>query len=232
MKIALSNLVAEGTTQARQYSESLADRYAEAMKLGAVFPPVVVFKNGSSYYLGDGFHRLGAVRKLGQDSIEVEVKDAINGEPAQRSAILYAVGANEQHGLNRSNDDKRHAVEMLLRDPEWSKWTDREIARQCRVSNTFVSSQRSKLINRGSTTRKRKDKHGNVSTIETKNIGKKKPLTDEQKKVAKQVRDSTKPKESKAPEWTAADEHGYSMLRSAWNKASAAARAKFIGEVA
>jgi hypothetical protein len=221
MKIGLQSLVAEGTTQARQYSESLADRYAEAMKDGEVFPPVVVFKNGTSYYLADGFHRVGAVKKLG--------KDAINGEPAQRSAILYAVGANEQHGHNRTNDDKRHAVEMLLRDPEWSKWTDREIARQCRVSHPFVSTQRSKLINRGSTKRKRKDKHGNVSEIETKNIGKRKPLTAEQKKVAKQVRESSKPKE---PEWTASDEHGYQMMRSAWSKATQPARGKFLSEVA
>jgi hypothetical protein len=41
-------------------------------------------------------------------------------------------------GWGRTHDDKRRAVLTLLNDPEWSKWSDREIARLCAVSHEFV----------------------------------------------------------------------------------------------
>ena len=41
--------------------------------------------------------------------------------------------------------DKRNAVEMLLADPEWVKWSDREIAKRCVVTNHLVASVRKKL---------------------------------------------------------------------------------------
>lgn len=238
MQIELAKIVAEGTTQMRGYDDKLVEQYAEAMKNGAVFPPVTVFANGSSYYLGDGFHRLGAARAVKAKSIEAEVHEPINGESAQRSAILFAVGANDTHGRNRTADDKRRAVEALLKDPEWSRWTDREIARQCRVSHPFVATQRTRLINGGvlarEDKRKRKDKHGNVSEIDTKNIGKaEKPKkaapTAEQKKVAAQVRESTK-KQTEAA-WSKADQQGadaisdaLSILAKAWGDATRAAQ--------
>ena len=57
-------------------------------------------------------------------------------------------GANHGHGLRRTNADKRRAVETLLRDQEWTKWSDREIARQCAVSNRFVSDVRPAICER------------------------------------------------------------------------------------
>lgn len=240
-ELQLSKIVAEGTTQARQYDEGLAQRYAEAMKDGAVFPPVVVFANGTNYYLADGFHRLAAAKANKLAAIRAEIRQPMDGESAQRSAILYAVGANDEHGQNRTNADKRHAVEMLLRDPVWSTWTDREIARQCRVSNNFVSTQRTRLINGGvlkrEDKRKRKDKHGNVSEINTEKIGKstkREKLTPEQKKVATETKASVE-RQAKAkdePAWSHADQHGYDLLKSAWRNATKAAREKFLAEVA
>lgn len=204
MRVNLDSIIAEGTTQMRGYDEKLVAQYAEAMKDGAVFPPVVVFADGEKYYLADGFHRVGAARAIKAKTIEADVHELLHGESPQRSAILYACGANDTHGRNRSAEDKRRAVETLLKDPEWSKWTDREIARQCRVHHTFVGRQRTRLINGGvlkrEDKRKRKDKHGNVSEIDTSKIGKAKadgksksaPITQEQRKVAEHVRESTK----------------------------------------
>lgn len=40
--------------------------------------------------------------------------------------------------------------ELLLTDPEWGQWSDREIARQCKVSNRFVSNLRHELSVNGS----------------------------------------------------------------------------------
>lgn len=74
------------------------------------------------------------------------------------------------HGLPRSNDDKRRAVSRLLDDPEWSKWSDREIARRCYVNHHLVSRLRSVT---GSVPSERTyvTKHGTVATMNTTAIG-------------------------------------------------------------
>jgi hypothetical protein len=63
----------------------------------------------------------------------------------QREALLHAIGANETHGHRRSDADRRHAVTLMLTDPEWSAWANTEIARQCRVSEFLVRTVRHEL---------------------------------------------------------------------------------------
>lgn len=43
------------------------------------------------------------------------------------------------------NADKRRAVETLLRDEEWSKWSDREVAKRAGVSHLFVANLRKQV---------------------------------------------------------------------------------------
>lgn len=88
----------------------------------------------------------------------------------KRDAILHSVGANSAHGLPRTNDDKRRAVQMLLADPEWSQWSDREIGRRCAVGHELVGKARPSLA---VTTSEKTytNKHGTESTMKTENIG-------------------------------------------------------------
>ena len=131
----------DGGTQMRQaIDEATVHEYAEAMAAGDRFPPVIVFHDGSDYWLGDGFHRIRAVDYIGQTEIAADVRAG-----TRRDAILHAVSANRAHGLRRTNDDKRIAVFALLNDEEWTKWADREIARQCGVSQPFVSKLRKEM---------------------------------------------------------------------------------------
>jgi len=37
--------------------------------------------------------------------------------------MLFTISVNADHGLPRSNADKRKAVMTLLQDPEWSQLT-------------------------------------------------------------------------------------------------------------
>ncbi len=108
---------------------SLTD-YAEAMRNGVAFPPIDVFGTGDgTFYLGDGFHRRDAQQKAHPDVKDIECRV----HPGDRDdALLFACGANAQHGLPRSRSDKFKAVKTLLRSGRWSEWSDREIARQCR----------------------------------------------------------------------------------------------------
>lgn len=114
--------------------------YAGEMQAGTQFPPVVVFFDGQSHWLADGFHRYEAARQSRHSVIAADVR-----EGGRREAVLYSVGANATHGLRRSNADKRRAVETLLRDDEWRGWSDHEIARQCAVSAMFVGTMRREL---------------------------------------------------------------------------------------
>lgn len=134
----LQQIRIDGKTQSRvELNESTLAEYGEAITEGAKFPPVTVFHDGADYWLADGFHRFFAHKNIGALDIPAGVLQG-----TQRDAILYSVGANTAHGLRRSNDDKRKAVQTLLSDAEWSKWSDREIAKQCGVSHTFVASLR------------------------------------------------------------------------------------------
>ncbi len=157
----------------------------------AQMPPIIVYYDGTDYWLADGFHRLAAWQHAGfaagplKLTIPAEVKAG-----TRRDAILHAAGANAAHGLRRTPADKWRAVESLLVDDEWSKWSDREIARRCHVSPTFVGQVRAKLgdpdrpqhappplpvtVHMDSETpaqRTYTTKHGTTTTMNTANIG-------------------------------------------------------------
>lgn len=125
----------------QQLDETVVAEYSEAMKCGAVFPPVIVYYDGSKFWLADGFHRVCANQKNNAQEILAEVKPG-----TRREACLYAVGANAAHGLRRTNADKRRSVERLLRDDEWSQWSNREIARRCGVDHVTVGNVRRELF--------------------------------------------------------------------------------------
>lgn len=168
----------DGGTQSRALlQDSVIEEYADAIKTGVEFPPIIVFYDGSDHWLADGFHRLRACQKLGLDKIAADVRQG-----TRRDAILHSVGANETHGLRRTNEDKRRAVLTLLNDAEWAKWSDREIARRCAVSNQFVSNIRPS-VNDGQITRT-VERNGKSYTMNTSAIGKTAPKEDDDMNVA------------------------------------------------
>ncbi|MER8653453.1 hypothetical protein [Mesorhizobium sp. M0847] len=118
--------------------------YAEAMADGAEFPPAVLFFDGEAYWPGDGFHRIEAARRTGRATISADVRQG-----SKRDAILFAVGANASHGLRRTTADKRRSVLAMLRDPEWSRQSDREIGKRCAVDHKTVGSIRREITGGG-----------------------------------------------------------------------------------
>ncbi|MEA5536772.1 ParB N-terminal domain-containing protein [Crocosphaera sp. XPORK-15E] len=90
-------------------------RLEEQMENGQEIEPVVVFYDGTNYWLADGFHRWNAHRNQEEPTIR-----AIVHQGSRRDAVLYSVGANADHkpALPRSRADKHRAVLTLLNDPE------------------------------------------------------------------------------------------------------------------
>ncbi len=126
--------------RAEGVNEATAAEYAEALTGGAKLPAVSVYKEGEVYRLADGFHRCRAYELAGKTEIPCEVHAG-----GEREARLHAVGANASHGSRRSKKDRVRAVEMLLRDPAWAVWSDREIAKQAAVDPKFVGPVRAAL---------------------------------------------------------------------------------------
>ncbi len=136
------DLIQDGGAQMRaaMNEETVAD-YAEEMVAGAEFPPVIVYHDGEAYWLADGYHRVDAARRIGRNDITAEVHDG-----DRRDAILHGIGANARHGLRRTQADKRHAVETLLRDEQWFKWSDRHIAKIANVDHKTVGKIRREVL--------------------------------------------------------------------------------------
>lgn len=139
--IEIALLRRDGGTQPRAaIDERVVAEYANELDDGAEFPPVIVFYDGSDYWLADGFHRVDAYVRASRTTIAADVRQG-----TRRDAVLFSVGANALHGQRRTNADKRRAVETLLRDEEWSQWSDRDISRRAAVHHSFVARIRAEL---------------------------------------------------------------------------------------
>ena len=175
--IPLHGVVLHKDTQSRiAMNQATIDEYAEAIRLGADFPPVVTFFDGAVFWLADGFHRYFAHEAAGVMEIASEQRDGTH-----RDAILYSCGANAAHGLRRTNEDKRRAVQTLLNDPEWAAWTQSKIAEACGVSREFVSrlsTAQEPSCDRSQDAIRTVERNGKTYEQNTANIGKAKPADD------------------------------------------------------
>lgn len=141
----IASIRTDGGTQARAgLNPETLEEYAAAMQDNAVFPLIIVYHSGEDYWLADGFHRVAAARLIGRTELRAEVRQG-----DRRAAILYAVGANDAHGLRRTNADKRRAITALLEDDEWKTWSDSAIAKQVKVDHKTVASVRAELVATG-----------------------------------------------------------------------------------
>lgn len=170
-KLNIKAIRIDGGTQSRvEINGEAVSEYAEALSAGASFPPVVTFFDGVDHWLADGFHRFHAFNKLGIVSIDADVRTG-----TQRDAVLYSWGANDKHGLPRSNADKRHIVTVILKDEQGRQWSDRDIAKRFGFANSFVSKMRQSLFSENSENpaeRTYTTKHGTTAVMNTASIGK------------------------------------------------------------
>lgn len=162
-QVALSAIRFDPTVQVRAaINDEVVTDYAERMEAGVKFPLVDLFVEGDCYHIGDGQHRLAAMKRNG----DVHCRALVH-EGDRRAAIKFALGANHQHGLRRSNADKHHAVEVGLR--EFPSLSSVELAKLCGVSHGFVDKIRARLqpaTAAGSTeARPDADQHTQLATV-------------------------------------------------------------------
>lgn len=116
--------------------EDTIQEYQELYRLkDCPLPHPVVFEEGRSWLIGDGWHRIEAATRNGMKAIVCNVA----GKGIE-SCVKYACGANAVHGLRRSNADKRQAVMTALQ--RWPNEPSTSIAAICNVSHTYVDNVR------------------------------------------------------------------------------------------
>jgi chromosome segregation ATPase len=118
-------------------NDAVVNDYAELIRAGITFPELTVYKVNEEYHLADGLHRLLAYERMQLPVVRCKV---MNG--SLKDAILHSIKANAEHGLARTNADKRKNVQTMLDDETWSKLSNREISKACGVTHTLVNSMR------------------------------------------------------------------------------------------
>ena len=143
VELKISDIRTDGNAQMRAAIDlGTVKEYAERISAGVSLPPIVVFHDGKSYWPGDGFHRLAAHQAMGKDAISCEIHQGTAAD-----AVWYAIGANQTHGLRRTNADKEKAVKAALVHPAAVKagMGDNQIALHVGVSHTTVAKYRAEL---------------------------------------------------------------------------------------
>ena len=164
----LLNIRIDGGTQARlKLNQDAVKDYAEHMREGAVFPPLVVYHDGSEYWLVDGFHRFFALRANGTASAECDVRTG-----TLREAILFSKGANGKRGLPATADDNRMSIIWMLNDEEYKTWTNTAIAKWIGVSSMTVGRIKSSMETKSDDQPVKTvvDKDGNQKQLDTSKI--------------------------------------------------------------
>lgn len=124
-------------------NEAILTEYADVATASWPFPPIVVFRDDQGrHWLADGFHRVAAARRAGNQEIPASI---LAGD--RDDALLFAASANAHHGLRRTNADKRKAVRTLLTHPKFCGLSDRAIADHCAVHHQMVGTIRSEMAN-------------------------------------------------------------------------------------
>lgn len=142
MKLKLEQIRTDGGTQPRAElrDEVIAD-YAELMESGVTFPPVIVFFDGTNYWLADGFHRLMAARRAAPDNpLQATVHPG-----TLRDAQWFSYSVNKSHGLRRTNEDKERAVLAALGHGKATTLSNRQIAAHCGVVESSVRRYREQM---------------------------------------------------------------------------------------
>ncbi len=137
-ELELKQINRSGGTQIRAaYDRATIDRYKDLHESDSKLPPIIVFYDGTDYWLADGFHRLQAKMETwvttGERTIDCDIRSG-----TQRNAIEYALSANADHGLPRSGEDIRRAIFRCLDDAEWSQLSNIKIAKLCGCSESMV----------------------------------------------------------------------------------------------
>lgn len=159
-KLKVGQLILDAGTRhrAENDADSVVSEYAELMRHGVKFPPLIVYKDCDHgyFFLVDGFYRREAYLRNWEplphaepsipEELEIEC-DVRDGSLKDAQEFSFAVDAKNARSL--SSKDKRFIVTRMLRDSNWNIWSDGKIADHIGWSQAFVSNIRRELTQNG-----------------------------------------------------------------------------------
>lgn len=106
----IADLVYESEYYPRMKTSWLtAYQYAMAMKSGCVFPRITVGNFKGKFYVVDGWHRIEALKLLGEEYVEATVKNY----SSEAEMFADAVRLNTTHGRQLSVQEKARIIDKL-----------------------------------------------------------------------------------------------------------------------
>lgn len=166
--VPIADIRRDGATQPRAgLNEGHVADLMQALQDGEPLPAVDVMYDGVSYWLYDGYHRIAAHERMGRTEIAAAVHQG-----DQPAAQWESYGVNKAHGLKRTNDDKKRAVQAALRHPKAATLSNREIARHVGVDEATVRAYRAEMEATAEIPQSAARKGGDGRVINTAGIGK------------------------------------------------------------
>lgn len=117
VSVELADLVRDERSQVRtRLDQPTVNRYADAMRVGAEFPPISIAVVDGAPYLIDGWHRVEAAEKAGIRSLDAVLIDA----PPRHHAWL-AAQANMRNGLPLKRNEARAVFRAYMQADQYRK---------------------------------------------------------------------------------------------------------------
>lgn len=121
--------------------------YIEELKATDHWPALVVNRE---MLLIDGFHRLEAAKRRGDEEIEVEVRDAEGDE-----SLALAARLNTTHGKRLTVTELAHRIKLLIEEKGWSqekagRYFDKDqswVSHYVNISNNLNTTLMTRVIN-------------------------------------------------------------------------------------
>ena len=121
-------------------NKEIVEQYAQNYTEKQGMPPIVVFydEDTKQFYLADGRHRCAAIESLGRKAIMANLHQG-----SLMEALKFALLANSQHGLPRTQADKRRCIEAALK--EWPTASNLHLATMTATSDKTVATVREEM---------------------------------------------------------------------------------------
>ncbi len=125
-------------------SNEVVQRYADVIRRDGDLPDPTVFYDGKLFWLADGLYRYRAHRDMDAKFIFCDVHKG-----SREDAIWYASGANREHGVPLTQQEKHRAAENVLRTPSLASKTDGVIGEQTGYTGARIQQIRAGLEKAG-----------------------------------------------------------------------------------
>jgi hypothetical protein len=137
----LEVIVVDDSVQSRvTLNNDIIDDYRNKYENGVTMPPLRAVHDKKEHILADGFHRFYALKRAGIGEAEFVVTDG-----TVEDAKFISITSNTEHGLPRTNADKRRAVMMALQNECFKEFSDRGIAETLKIDHKTVSKIRREM---------------------------------------------------------------------------------------